>query len=131
MSQSTTLVLLPQTTWNGNVSNVQIYDVVGLKNPAASYYVGSKDLQTINVNQVGLTGNIIVQATLATLPEDTDWFNVYTLEANAGAPANTEPNLNSSVNEAINNVAKKMGVSPNVVKTILEHEYQKLNKRIK
>ena len=102
MSQSTTLVLLPQTTWNGNVSNVQIYDVVGVKNPAASYYVGSKDLQTINVNQVGLTGNIIVQATLATLPEDTDWFNVYTLEANAGAPANSEPNLNSSVNEAVN-----------------------------
>jgi hypothetical protein len=75
---------------------------LAVKNPAASYYVGSKDLQTINVNQVGLTGNIIVQATLATLPVDTDWFNVYTLEANAGAPANTEPNLNSSVNEAIN-----------------------------
>jgi hypothetical protein len=102
MSQTTTLVLLPQTTWNGNVSNVQIYDVVGLKNPAGSYYVGSKDLQTINVNQVGLTGNIIVQATLATLPVDTDWFQVYKLEANAGAPANTEPNFNSSINEAVN-----------------------------
>jgi hypothetical protein len=86
MSQTTTLILLPQTTWNGNVSNVQIYDVVGEKKQAASYYVGSKDLQTINVNQVGLTGNIIV----------------YTLEANAGAPANTEPNINSSVNEAVN-----------------------------
>jgi hypothetical protein len=102
MSQTTTLVLLPQTTWNGNVSNVQIYDVIGLKNPAASYYVGSKDLQTINVNQVGLTGNIIVQATLATLPETTDWFEVYKLEANAGAPANTQPNFNSSINEAVN-----------------------------
>jgi hypothetical protein len=102
MSQTTTLVLLPQTTWNGNVSNVQIYDVVGVRNPAASYYVGSKDLQTINVNQVGLTGNIIVQATLATLPETTDWFEVYKLEANAGAPANTTPNFNSSINEAVN-----------------------------
>ena len=102
MSQTTTLVLLPQTTWNGNVSNVQVYDVVGEKRQAASYYVGSKDLQTINVNQVGLTGNIIVQATLATLPGDTDWFNVYTLEANAGAPSNTEPNINSTVNEAVN-----------------------------
>jgi hypothetical protein len=102
MSQTTTLVLLPQTTWNGNVSNVQIYDVVGVKNPAASYYVGSKDLQTINVNQVGLTGNIIVQATLATLPEITDWFQVYKLEANAGAPANSELSVNSSVNEAVN-----------------------------
>jgi hypothetical protein len=102
MSQTTTLVLLPQTTWNGNVSNVQIYDVVGLKNPAASYYVGSKDLQTINVNQVGLTGNIIVQATLATLPEATDWFEVYKLEANSGAPANSLPNFNSSINEAVN-----------------------------
>ena len=38
---------------------------------------------------------------------------------------------NESVKEAIDSVAKKMGVNPNVVKTILEREYEKLNKRIK
>jgi hypothetical protein len=91
MSQTTTLILLPQTTWNGNVSNVQIYDVVGERRQAASYYVGSKDLQTVNINLAGVTGNIIIQATLATLPETTDWFNVYELQANT-----------TSTNEAVN-----------------------------
>jgi hypothetical protein len=50
---------------------------------------------------------------------------------NQGDINNLKISKNESVNDAINNVAKKMGVSPNVVKTILEHEYQKLNKRIK
>jgi hypothetical protein len=102
MSQTTTLILLPQTTWNGNVSNVQIYDVVGDKKQAASYYVGSKDLQTVNINLAGVTGNILIQATLATEPVEVDWFNVYKIEANAGAPANSEGNLNAFLNEAIN-----------------------------
>lgn len=102
MAQTTTLVLLPQTTWNGNVTNIQVYDVVGEKKQAASYYVGSKDLQTVNINLAGVTGNIVIQATLATLPVDTDWFNVYKLEANAGAPANSQGNVNAFLNEAIN-----------------------------
>ena len=50
---------------------------------------------------------------------------------NQGDINNLKISKNESVNDAINNVAKKMGVSPNVVKTILEHEYEILNKRIK
>ena len=50
---------------------------------------------------------------------------------NQGDINNLKISKNESVNQAINNVANKMGVSPNVVKTILEHEYQKLNKRVK
>jgi hypothetical protein len=38
---------------------------------------------------------------------------------------------NESVKEAIKNVAKTMGVSENVIKTILEHEYEKNQKRNK
>lgn len=38
---------------------------------------------------------------------------------------------NESVKEAIDNVAKKFGVSSNVIITILEHEYEKINKRVK
>jgi hypothetical protein len=91
MSQTTTLILLPQTTWLGNVQQEQVYDVVGDKKQAASYYVGSKDLQTVNINLTDVTGNIVIQATLATLPETTDWFNVYTLEANS-----------TTTNEAVN-----------------------------
>ena len=102
MSQTTTLILLPQTTWNGNVANVPVYDVTGNKQQAASYYVGSKDLQTVNINLAGVTGNILIEATLATTPVDIDWFNVYKLEANAGAPANSSGNINAFINEAVN-----------------------------
>jgi hypothetical protein len=38
---------------------------------------------------------------------------------------------NESVAEAIKNVSKKMNVSENVIKAILEHEYEKLSKRDK
>ena len=38
---------------------------------------------------------------------------------------------NESVKKAIKNVAKNMGVSENVIKTILEHEYEKAQKRKK
>jgi hypothetical protein len=38
---------------------------------------------------------------------------------------------NKTVKESIINVAKKLGINPNVVITILEHEYETLNKRIK
>jgi hypothetical protein len=38
---------------------------------------------------------------------------------------------NESVAEAIKNVSKKMNVSENVIKAILEHEYEKLSKRPK
>ena len=38
---------------------------------------------------------------------------------------------NESVKEAIKNVAKNMGVSENVIKTILEHEYENTQKRKK
>jgi len=103
MSQTTTLVLLPQTTWQGNTyANLQVYDVVGDKKPAAAYYLGNKDLQTVNINLAGVTGNIFIQASLATTPTDIDWFNVYELQANAGAPANTIPNVNAYLNEAVN-----------------------------
>ncbi len=101
MSQTTTLILLPQTVYN-NPGNGAPYTVTGEKKQAASYYVGSKDLQTVNINLAGVTGNIKVQATLATTPQESDWFNVYVVEANAGAPANTEPNINSFTNEAVN-----------------------------
>lgn len=102
MSQTTTLILLPQTTWNGNISVVPTYDVVGEKRQAASYYVGTKDLQTVNINLAGVTGNILIQATLATAPVDNDWFDVYKIEANTGYPANTEPNIAAFTNEAVN-----------------------------
>ena len=50
---------------------------------------------------------------------------------NQGDISNLKISKNESVKEAIDSVAKKMGISPNVIKTILEHEYQNINKRTK
>ena len=103
MSQTTTLILLPQTTWGGNYyPQITSYDVICVKRPAASYYLGNKDLQTVNINLAGVTGNIFIQATLATDPSEIDWFNVYELVADAGSPANTQANINAYINEAVN-----------------------------
>jgi len=48
---------------------------------------------------------------------------------NQGDINNVKISKNESVKEAIKNVSSKTGVSENVIKTILEHEYEKMNKR--
>jgi hypothetical protein len=48
---------------------------------------------------------------------------------NQGDINNVKISKNESVKEAIKNVSKKTGISENVIKTILEHEYEKMNKR--
>jgi len=95
MSQTTTLILLPQTTYI-NPGNGAPYTVTGTSQPAAAYYLGNKDLQTVNIKATELTGNIVIEASLATTPSSTDWFKVYELEANANAPANTAPKIASN-----------------------------------
>lgn len=95
MSQTTTLILLPQTTYQ-NPGNGAPYTVTGNSQPAAAYYLGNKDLQTVNINVTQLTGNIVIEATLANPPVANSWFKVYELEANASAPANTAPQIASN-----------------------------------
>ena len=50
---------------------------------------------------------------------------------NQGDINNIKISKNESVKEAIKNVSRKTGVSENVIMTILEHEYEKINKRQK
>lgn len=95
MSQTTTLILLPQTTYV-NPGNGAPYTVTGNSQPAAAYYLGNKDLQTVNINVTQLTGNIVIEATLANPPQDNSWFKVYELEANANATPNSAPQLASN-----------------------------------
>jgi hypothetical protein len=95
MSQTTTLILLPQTAYI-NPGNGSPYTVTGSSYPAAAYYLGNKDLQTLNVKLDQVVGNIVVEATLAISPTGTDWFQVYKLIANNNAPANTAPQLASN-----------------------------------
>jgi len=95
MSQSTTLILLPQTTYNGG-GNANIYTVTGNSQPAAAYYLGNRDLQTVNINLTNVTGNIVIEASLATTPVTGDWFKVYELVADANAASNTAPQIASN-----------------------------------
>lgn len=82
MSQTTTLILIPETSYV-NPGNGAPYTVVGNSYPAASYYLGNKDLQTVNMKLSQVTGNIVIEASLATSPTNNDWFRVYEYNANA------------------------------------------------
>lgn len=95
MSQVTTLILLPQTVYR-NPGNGAPYTVTGNSQPAAAYYLGNQDLQTVNYSLVNCTGNIVIEATLASSPTDTDWFKVYEFEAvtaNTSAYTNIDGNF--------------------------------------
>lgn len=95
MSQATTLILLPETSYV-NPGNGASYTVTGNSQPAAAYYLGNRDLQTVNTKLTNCTGNIVVEASLATTPGSTDWFQVYQLTANANAAPNSAPQIASN-----------------------------------
>ena len=103
MSQTTTLILLPQTSYV-NPGNGAPYTVTGTSQPGASYIIAPRSLQTVNINVTNCTGNITIEASLATTPTSTDWFKVYELTANANAAANSAPQIasNASVYTNIN-----------------------------
>lgn len=94
MSQSVTLILLPQTTYNGG-GTANVYTVTGNSQPAAAYYLGNQDLQTVNYRLTEVTGNIVIEATLAANPSDDDWFRVYELEC-ANTTASSYTNVNGN-----------------------------------
>lgn len=95
MSQATTLILLSETTYI-NPGNGAPYTVTGSSQPAAAYYLGNRDLQTVNTKLTNCTGNIVIEASLATNPSNNDWFKVYELVANANATPNSAPQLASN-----------------------------------
>ena len=88
MSQSTILTLLPQTTYD-NDGTAQPYDVTGEAQPAAAYYLGNQDLQTLSYNFTEVTGNLVIEASLASTPAvEGDWFKVWETTANNSANLN-------------------------------------------
>jgi hypothetical protein len=95
MSQSTTLILFPQTAYI-NPGNGAPYTVTSNSQPAAAYYLGNRDLQTVNISLTNCTGNIVIEATLAAAPGEIDWFRVFELTANANAVANSAPQIASN-----------------------------------
>lgn len=101
MSQTTTLIMLPQTSYV-NPGNSAPYTVTGNSQPGASYYLGNRDLQTVNYKLSGVTGNIVIEASLATTPASNDWFKVHEVVANANATANSAPQLASNASSYTN-----------------------------
>jgi len=95
MPQTTTLILFPETAYV-NPGNSAPYTLTGNSQPAASYYLGNKDLQTINYKMSNCVCNLVFEATLATNPTSTDWFKVGQVTANANATPNSEPQLASN-----------------------------------
>jgi hypothetical protein len=75
MSQATTQILLPRTSYTG------VSTITGTPVPAASYYLSSQNLQTLTWNLVLFLGIIKVQATLVDAPTEDDWFTVYTIDS--------------------------------------------------
>tara|TARA_B110000259_G_C13802295_1_gene317213 strand:- start:49 stop:417 length:369 start_codon:yes stop_codon:yes gene_type:complete len=95
MSQSTILQLLPQTVYK-NDGTSDPYNVTGNTQPAAAYYLGNQDLQTLSFSFTEVTGNLVIEASLANPSADGDWFKVYEISANN--QSNTNANLNSYTN---------------------------------
>jgi hypothetical protein len=85
--------MLPQTAYQ-NPGNGAPYTVTGTEQLAAAYYLGNQDLQTVNIRLT--TGNIVIEATIASAPSANDWFKVYELEANANATSNSAPQIASN-----------------------------------
>lgn len=89
MSQVTILELLPQTTYNGGGTG-NIYTVTGNAQPAAAYYLGNQDLQTINIKLANCSANIVIEASLNSNSSNAEWFKVYELVANANAATGSD-----------------------------------------
>ena len=83
MTNYTTVTLLPFLQW-GNMS--AYYDggntYVGNAVPAANYYGGQGNLQTLTFDITALVGNITVEATLTDLPDSAPWFEIANVSAN-------------------------------------------------
>lgn len=78
MSQSTTLILLPQTAYTPATPSTPVNTTVtGSAHPGASYYLSSQDLQTISWATTNFKGTLTVQASLVDTPTtNNDWFTV-------------------------------------------------------
>ena len=103
MSQSTTLILLPQTTF-GIASTV-----TGNALPGASYYMSSQDLQTVTWSVTSFKGTITIQASLVDTPStDNHWFTTFNVVYNdqAGTTINSFHNITGNfiwIRAVINN----------------------------
>ena len=76
MSQSTVLTLFSQEVYNGTNPLV-----IGTTVPAAGYYLGKNELQTVTWKLSLATAIIKIQATLEADPNEDDWFTIHEIVA--------------------------------------------------
>jgi hypothetical protein len=76
MSNSETILPATDATDDSSPSTV-----TGANFKGDGYYSRTDGFHTVQYNYAGLTGTITIQATLATTPTDTDWFDVHTYTA--------------------------------------------------
>lgn len=101
MSQNVILILFPETTYDGG-GTANVYSLTGNAQPAAAYYLGNQNLQTVNLKVTNFTGNIVIEATLSSNKSTDEYFKVYELQANANAASNSLPYLNSNTSAYTN-----------------------------
>lgn len=95
MSQQTILVLFPQTTYDGG-GTANVYSLTSNAQPAAGYYLGNQDLQTINYKTTDFTGNIVIEATLSANKSTDEYFEVYKLSNCANANLSAYQNIDGN-----------------------------------
>lgn len=71
-------IILDETTHPGDSTTET---VTGVKFKGDGYYGRSDGFHTVQYSYTGLTGTIKIQATLASEPEDADWFEVHSYTA--------------------------------------------------
>ncbi len=67
-------ILIPSTS---HAANLDPETITGDKFKGAGFYGMGDGLHTSQVQVTTFTGSIVIQATLATDPQEEDWFNVY------------------------------------------------------
>jgi len=92
VSQQTTLILFPQTAYNGG-GTANVYSLTSNAQPAAAYYLGNEDLQTVNIKTTNFSGNIVIEATLSANSSTNEYFEVYKLADCANANISTYTNI--------------------------------------
>jgi hypothetical protein len=95
MSQQTTLILFPQVAYDGG-GTANVYSLTGNAQPAAAYYLGNEDLQTINIKTTEFTGNIVIEATLSANKSTDEYFEVYRLDDCANSNISSYTNIDGN-----------------------------------
>lgn len=84
MAQTTTVLLLTQRAHPG--ASGTVFEYTGDRQQAASYTLANRRQQTLTwaISDTPQTwsGDITIQATLITDPQETDWFDVYSIDTN-------------------------------------------------